>query len=206
MKSQELIRWSGLVTIITGILLLGFGVLPGLLLPIYEPLLNWVLDGQWFILNLSAFLLTVLIPISLLGIYAKQVGKIGKLGLVGFLMTYVGGMLYAGIQFEETFTWPILARHAPELININGPMFSDPAFSFAYMFMALLFIPGFIMFGIASIRTRIFPKWAVLLLIVGSPCAFGGFMVPQILRTIGSSLATAGFIRLGLTLFRDKGN
>ena len=49
MKSEELIRLSGLAAIINGVLLLGFGVLPDKFLPMKEPLLNWVNDSQWFI-------------------------------------------------------------------------------------------------------------------------------------------------------------
>jgi len=36
MKSKELIRLSGLVAIINGILLLGFGILPDIFLPMNE--------------------------------------------------------------------------------------------------------------------------------------------------------------------------
>lgn len=104
MKLNELIRMSGLIAIINGVLLLGFGIFPDIFLPMNEPLLNWVNDSHWFILNLSAFILTVFTPLSFLGIYAKQLEKVGKLGLFGFIFIYIGGMLYVGVQFEETFT------------------------------------------------------------------------------------------------------
>lgn len=204
MKSENFIRWSGMLAIISGMLLIGFGILPGIFLPVAEPLINWVLDSQWFILNLLALLLTILFPFSILGLYAKQMEKMGGWGLAGIMMTVLGGMLYAGIQFEETFTWPILARQAPELVDIKGPLFADPAFSFIYLFMALLFIPGLIVFGIATIRAKILPKWGAIFFTVGGPLAFGGFMVPQILRAIGSVLGAAGLIWLGFALFKDK--
>ena len=61
---------SGLIAIINGVLLLGFGILPDLFLPMNESLLHWVEDSQWFTLNLLAFMLTVLTPLSILGLYA----------------------------------------------------------------------------------------------------------------------------------------
>ena len=87
-----------------------------------EPLINWVKDSEWFLLNFSAFILTILTPISILGLYAKQSEKMGKLGLIGFIMVYLGGMLYVGLQFDEAFTWPILAKHAPILIDTKSPI------------------------------------------------------------------------------------
>ena len=204
MNSNELIRSSGIVAIINGILLLGFGILPDIFLPMKEPLINWVKDSEWFLLNFSAFILTILTPISILGLYVKQSEKMGKLGLVGFLMVYLGGMLYVGLQFDEAFTWPILAKHAPILIDTKGPMFTDPAFSLAYMLMALLFIPGLILICIATIRAKVLPKWGAVLLAVGAPFAYGGVMVPQFLRASGALLGAIGFIWLGLALFNDK--
>ena len=204
MKPKELIRLSGLVTIINGVLLLGFGILPELLLPMKEPLLNWVNDSQWFILNFLAYLLTVLTPLSILGLYAKQVEKIGKIGLIGLLLVYLGGMLYVGVQFDEAFTWPILANHSPRLIDIEGPLFTDPAFSIAYLLMAVIFIPGLIMFCIATVRAKVLPKWGAILLAVGGPFAYGGIMIPQMLRASGAVFGAIGFIWLGLALFRDK--
>lgn len=206
MKSNELIRMSGLIAIINGVLLLGFGILPDIFLPTKEPLLNWVNDSHWFILNISAFILTVFTPLSFLGIYAKQVEKVGKLGLFGFIFIYLGGMLYVGVQFDETFTWPILAQHAPFLIDIKGPMFTDPAFSLAYMLMAIVFIPGLIMLCIATIRAGVLPKLGAICLAIGSPFAYGGIMVPQILRTSGAVIGAIGFIWLGFALFNEKNN
>jgi len=204
MTSKKLIRWSGLVAIINGVFLLGFGILPDIFLPMKEPLLNWVNDSQWFIFNLCAFMLTVLTPLSILGLYAKQVEKVGKVGLIGFLLVYLGGMLYVGVQFDEAFTWPVLAKYAPQLIDIKGPMFTDPAFSLAYMLMAVLFIPGLIMLCIATVRAKVLPKWGAILLAVGGPFAYGGVMVPQILRASGAVLGAIGFIWLGSTLFKEK--
>ncbi len=204
MTSKKLIRWSGLIAIINGVLLLGFGILPDIFLPMKEPLLNWVVDSQWFILNLCAFILTVLTPLSILGLYAKQVERIGKVGLIGFLLVYLGGMLYVGVQFDEAFTWPVLAKYAPQLIDIKGPMFADPAFSIAYMLMAVLFIPGLIMLCIATVRAKVLPKWGAILLAVGGPFAYGGVMVPQMFRSSGAVLGAIGFIWLGSALFKEK--
>ena len=115
-------------------------------------------------------------------------------------------MLYVGVQFDEVFTWPVLAKHAPELIDINGPMFTDPAFSLAYMLMALLFIPGTILICIVTVRAKVLPKWGAVLLGVGGPFAYGSSMVPQILRASGAVLGAIGFIWLGYAIFNDKNN
>ena len=85
-------------------------------------------------------------------------------------------------------------------------MFTDPAFSLVYMLMALLFIPGLILTCIATVRAKVLPKWGAVLLAIGGPFAYGGVMVPQILRASGAVLGAIGFIWLGLALFNDKNN
>ena len=204
MTSSKLIRWSGIVTILVGVLIFLFGISPSILLPTTEPLLNWVLDNNWVTLNLFAFLLTILLPLSFIGLYAKQIERIGILGFIGFILTFIGSMLYVGVQFDETFTWPVIAVQAPALLDLQGPMFTNPLFSMIFFLMALILIPGIIMFGIATIRAGILPRWGALILIIGLPFACGGFVIQQILRTIGSIFAAIGFSWLGFALWKDK--
>jgi hypothetical protein len=202
MTTSKLQVWGGALTAIVGALLVLFGVLPILMLPTSEPLIQWVLDPDWSLLNGLALIMTILSPLALISIYSKQVEASGRLGLIGFLMAYIGSILFSSVQFDEAILWRIFAEQAPALLDTAGPMFTDPDFSTVYLIMGVLYILGFILFGAATMRGGVFPRFAALMLILGVPLFASGVFLPQILRTIGAILAGASFIWMGLSMRR----
>jgi predicted lysophospholipase L1 biosynthesis ABC-type transport system permease subunit len=84
----RLMRLSAFPTMVTALLFFGFGVMPSLLLPTAAPLLEWVQDPQWFVLNFAALLMALLLPLSLVALYAAQAEALGKVGLAGFVFAF----------------------------------------------------------------------------------------------------------------------
>ena len=205
MVSSKLIRWSGLLIILQSALFLLWWVLLGTLLPINVQLVDQVLDSNWMFVNVLGLIAAVLVPLCLVGLYARQVEKVGILGLLGFLLASIGSILFASLQFEETIAWPVFAVHAPALLDVQGPLISNQAFSTIYLIMGLLYIVGFILFGIATMRAGVLTRWGALLLIISAPLFGAGLFVPVFVRTIGAVLYAVGFAWLGYTLWRDKG-
>ena len=179
-------------------------VLLGTLLPVNAPLVDLVLDENWVSVNMLGLIAAVLVPLCLVGLYARQVEKIGILGLLGFLLASFGSILFASLQFEETIAWPVLAIQAPALLDVQGPLISNQAFSTIYLIMGLLYIVGFILFGIATMRAGVLTRWGALLLIISAPLFGAGLFVPVFVRTIGAVLYAVGFAWLGYTLWRLK--
>jgi drug/metabolite transporter (DMT)-like permease len=107
---SKLQAWGGVLTAIVGIFLVLFGILPLLMLPTSEPLIQWVLDPDWTLLNGLALVMTVLMPLALISLYAKQVEESGRLGLIGFVMAFVGSVLFASVQFDEALHGVFLPR------------------------------------------------------------------------------------------------
>jgi hypothetical protein len=206
MTTSKLKVWGGVLTAVVGALLILFGVLPIMMLPTSEPLIEWVLDADWSVLNGLALIMTVLTPLALISLYLSQVEESGKLGFVGFAMAFIGAILFSSVQFDEALLWRILAEEAPALLDIEGPMFTSPGFSSIYLLMGVLYILGFVLFGIATIRGGVFPRVAAVLLVIGVPLFAGGFFLPQLLRTAGAVLAGAGLIWLGLALRGQQGD
>ena len=200
MTTSKLQVWGGVLTAVVGALLVLFGVLPIIMLPTSEPLIEWVLDADWSLLNGLALIMTVLAPLALVSLYFRQVEESGRLGFVGFVMAYIGAVLFSSVQFDEALIWRILATEAPALLDLTGPMFTSPGFSTIYLLMGVLYILGFVLFGIATIRGGVFPRAAAILLIIGVPLFAAGFLLPQLLRTFGAVLAGAGLIWMGLSM------
>jgi uncharacterized membrane protein YhaH (DUF805 family) len=61
----------------------------------------------------------------------------------------------------------------------------------------LTFLVGWLMFGVAALRARVYPRWAALLLIVGAV----GAGVPLPLSTVPFGIAVAW---MGSTLFAGR--
>ena len=64
---------------------------------------------------------------------------------VGFLVAFIGGVMFRGTGVITAFLWPIFAAHAPALTELSGPLFSPPhpiigitAVAFSVDFIVLL--------------------------------------------------------------------
>lgn len=209
MKLVKLIQWAGLLAILDGVLFLLWWFLLATLMPgapaAGEPfdMVGMVRHENWLAVNVVGSIATMVLPLALVGFYIRQFNQSGMLDLVGLIMTILGLLLFVWIQIDETILWPLLAVHAPALIDLKGPMFSDPAFNFTYILMGVLFIPGAILFGTTMLKAQVLPKWGVWMFIIGAPLfGIGGPLI--VVRTIGVVLLSASLIWLGRTLWRQS--
>jgi Na+-driven multidrug efflux pump len=124
--------------------------------------------------------------VGLVGLYARQSQAAGALGLVGFLVAFAGTVLVAGFVWASIFIAPAVATEAPEFLDAGPP----PGLFLALITCAL----GWLLFGIAALRARVYPRRATILLIVGAVI----FVLPLPLTAIVLSVAVAW---LGFHLF-----
>ena len=116
----------------------------------------------------------------------------GALGLTGFVLALLGTVLAAGAAWSQVFVVPRLAEVAPAVADQGaGSVLAG------FMLSYLLFGVGWLLFGVATLRTRTFPRWAIILLIVGAAIA----ILPLPSRALIVQLAV-GY--LGLTLLRRR--
>jgi hypothetical protein len=65
---------------------------------------------------------------------------------------------------------------------------------------AILFMIGYILFGVAMIRTVTLPRWSGVLVAVGAPAHLLGFGIAQLVSTAGWPIAILGSVSLGVGL------
>jgi hypothetical protein len=100
---------------------------------------------------------------GLVALYVRQAGMFGALGLTGFLLALLGTTLAAGALWSQVFVVPRLAEVAPSVADRGtGSVLAGYLLSFS------IFGVGWLLFGVATLRTRIFPRGAVILLLVGA--------------------------------------
>jgi hypothetical protein len=175
---------SGLTSIVAGALLVA-----GHLFDFGSPVGTGAVIGKSFIL--VAHLLTVL---ALLGIYTAQVARMRLVGHVGMVLSVLGTALVSGVVLVE-----IAGASGAEVDAVLAGGVAGMLATLA----GLAFFVGLILFGIATMRAAVFPRWAGLLLIVGdlvfAASTSAGTAAP-IFTFGGAVLTCAGFVWLGLTV------
>ena len=146
------------------------------------------------------------------GLYARQVEKTGWLGLAGYVLLtifYAVQMCYA---FAEPTLLPLLAPVAPTFVEsamgmssgAGGPM-NLGAFAVIYQVVSMLYLLGNLLFGIATFRARILPRWAAVLLAISGPVAFTmGVLFPHQIARLAAVPMGLALIWLGFALFTER--
>lgn len=182
MPSSNLVRWSGLAALAGGVLLVvaELLVLPTLNVEAFSEIATTASFAiqQWAYLLGVAFLL-----LGLFGLYTRQSDAAGALGLIGFLAAFFGTVLIAGFMWASTFIAPFLANTAPELLDEGPP----PGFFLSGITFAL----GWLLFAVGTLRARVFPRAAAILLIVGAVIAI--LPLPFTILVFAVAVAWLGF-------------
>lgn len=161
MKQSDLMRWGGLAGMIGAVVL----VIGAIIHPPVESLTT-IVTQSWVWAHMLMGKSILLGLIGLVAIYLKMAGKAGKLGLLGFLLTFAGMSGFMFIVYFAAMVEPVLAREAPNLLDMNGPLLQGLLGIF-FLGTIIGFVLGFLLFGIAVWQTNK-TKWFGLLLIAGS--------------------------------------
>ena len=197
--ASTLMRLAGVSAVVAGLCFLVIGMFH----PVNE---SSAVNATWVNVHIAATALGFFGLFGMAGLYARQVEETGWLGLVGFLLFTVWMTLVCGFSFVEAFILPKLATESPAFIAAWMGMFGGatgeidlgilPAI---WNISTPMFILGCLLFGIATFRARVLPRWAgalLALIVVTVPL---GALVPAahqakiIMIPVGLALAWLGY-------------
>jgi hypothetical protein len=139
---------------------------------------------------------TVLFLWALLALHNRQSIAAGTLGLWGFVVAFFGTALFAGSVWAEVFVYPTLARVAPTVFT--GQSVEASSLIIGKNLSAYLFAIGIVLFGLATLKASVYPRWASALLVVSIPATI---FLPNTEGTfsesIGQIMFGAAFLILG---------
>jgi hypothetical protein len=183
MMSSALMRWSGMAAILAGALLIVSMLLTEL-----------VAEGFIYLFAL----------VALPGLHARQDGRSGLLGLIGFVAALIGAVTFF-VLFAVVFVAETFFGFDPDASAVVG----------AVLFVAFIaFLVGIVLFGIATARAGVFPRGAALLLALG---LLGGLVIDLLTGAffdedatqwgyfVGLTVFAVGLIWLGYTLRSERG-
>ncbi len=140
-----------------------------------------------------------LLLLGLYGLHARQADAAGVLGTAGFLAAFSGTALVIGSFWATAFFAPGMAAMDPVAFDAGeGP---PGRLAGAFVVSWATFVLGWMLFGVAAWRARVYPRAAALLLIFGSPLALGTLLVVGFPTGVFFSAAVAW---MGYTLWSEK--
>ena len=172
------VRWSGLF-LIAGAALLGIAIVR----VSFQPVVNQQFtSGTSLIFLLSSILLLLSLP----GMYFRQANSAGWLGLAGF------GLLQPGILLLVVIaSTPLLY---PGIKTPSGE-------NMVVFLLGIALVIGLLLTGIATIQAKVFPLWSGILILAATAGFFFVFFIAEFLPPITGQIGSAFFgIVLALSL------
>jgi len=196
---STLMRWAGLSALLAGLCYL----LVGIFHPANVP--ASVTTTRWEIVHILACAMSFFGLLGLAGLYARQATRAGWLGLAGYVLLSLWFVVVMGFSFVEAFILPHVATASPGLVQAWMGMFNGPAGTFnlgalptIWTLSAPVYILGGVLFGIATFRARVLPRWAGALLaastlLAPAAAALPNASQPKIAIPAGLALAWLGY-------------
>ena len=197
--APTLIRLAGLSALLAGICY----VIVGIFHPANIP--SSVTTTRWEVVHVFACVMSFFGVIGMAGLYARQAVKTGWLGLIGYLLLTFWFVLIMGFSFVEAFVLPHIASASPGFVQSWMGMFNSPSGTFdigalptLWTLSGPVYILGGPLFGIATFRAGILPRWGGALLALSTllaplAAALPNASQPKTAIPMGIALAWLGY-------------
>ena len=202
--SQALIRWTGLAAIAGGLIFAGIQPIH----PADE--LASVTTSFWTVIITLKFAMCLFFLIGFAGIYARQAEKAGWLGFVGFALLTVSWFLQAGFVFVELFVLPVVANVLPGFVDsalgvANGHpgAMNIGALVPTYAVVGVCYLLGGLLFGIATVRAHVLPRWPAMLLAFAALITPAAALLPHAHQRYSAIPMGIALICLGYSLWSE---
>ncbi|MDR3574169.1 MAG: hypothetical protein P4L50_09915 [Anaerolineaceae bacterium] len=201
-----LLRWAGLAAMAAGMLYL----IVQLIHPLDE--LASVSTARWAFVHYLSMAMDLLALLGVTGLYARQAEKAGRLGLIGYLLFSLFWAISVAFHFTEAVIEPALVAVAPKFVAgavamvSGGPSeVSLGALPAIYNFVGLAgYLLGGLLFGIATLRAGVLPRWAGGLLAFGAVVTLASGLITHPLNRIMAAPVGIALAWLGYALWSER--
>ena len=204
--TSNLIRWTGLAAMAAGIIFAGIQ-------PIHPPdVLASVTTGAWAIIMPLKMVMCLLFLLGMAGLYARQVEEAGWPGLAGYLLFSLSWAINMAFIFAEAFILPVLATAAPQFVEsflgiVNGSPgdMNIGALPTIYGLSGFVgYMLGGLLFGIATFRAGILPRWPAGLLAVAAALTPAAALLPHEIQRFAGMPVGLAVAWLGYALWIER--
>jgi hypothetical protein len=205
--ASNLIPWAGLAAVAAGIIFAGIQ-------PIHPPdVLSSVTTTAWAIITPLKTIMSLFFLLGITGLYARQANKAGWLGLAGFLVLSLSWALQTAFVFAEAFILPLLATTAPQFVDsVLGTLARGEASAGNLGALPMIYslgvggayVLGGLLFGIATFRAGILPRWAAGLLAIAAALTPAAALLPHQIQRLGAIPVALALACLGYALWSER--
>ncbi len=160
-RVAKIARLTGPITATSGLLIAVTTIVVRL---VSDPKRPETFDDPIVVINgVVALAGSLLLLLAVIGLYERLADSAGAFHFISFLVVLLGSAMLAGDYWLEAFAAPFLAQVAPAVAEAPGGfLVAGAIISFA------LFIVGWLLFGIAMIRSGLFPRVATSVVVLGA--------------------------------------
>lgn len=194
--ASTLSRWAGLAA-------MGAGIIFVVVQMVHPPeLLSSVTTSMWAIVHYMTIAMCLLGLFGMAGIYVRQVKEVGWLGLVGYLLLSLFLALTMALVVAEAFILPLLVTETPKFVEgflgiVSGSTseFNLGSLPILGLLAGVFYMFGGVLFGVATFRAGILPRWAGVVLAIGTmlPILLPHDIVRLAAVPVGLALAWLGY-------------
>ena len=200
-----LMRWSGLAALIAGTIFAGIQ-------PVHPAdSVSSVGTTAWAVITPLKTVMCALLLVGLSGVYARQVRRSGLAGLLGYALFAVGWAITAADVFAETVLLPPLAARDPAFVDsLLGIAAGKPSplnlglLPALFTASGLLYMLGGLLFGIATVRAGVFPRWASALMAATAALTPLAALLPHAVQRLAAVPMGVALIGLGAALWTGR--
>jgi hypothetical protein len=204
MRPLFLQRLAGGALILGALLLATYATAFPLLLPLDKMETDFpqlVLSPHWLWLAGVALAGVLLLAAGFAGVYSRLYASAGWTGLFGFVFLELAYLLQAMSVSWEVFLFPVIARHTGSVALLRDKLIIQDGLVHAFeLAAAATILVGTVLFCLALVRSRAFPRYAGVVVFVGA--LLYGLNLNFTAAVAGILIHTLGCLILALRLFR----
>jgi hypothetical protein len=194
MSESALSRYAGPIVLIVGAYLTVAHLALEFVFVSFNDVAVMVADPLFRVLNLGYAAAFPGLAIAAFAAYDKQAREVGIFGLVALCAAIIGTVNLGANMWFEGFAVPWLAGVVPQILTAEKTLFWQVGYLSSY----ILFSIGWVLFGLASLRARVFPRLISLAIAVGGLIGFLAARPPY-----GVALGLA-LLSLGIWMVRTR--
>lgn len=160
-----------------------------------------VVSPAYAVIGVASVVAYALLVLAALAIYQRAAPRAGWLGVIGVCAAIIGTVFMAGDWWYEAFALPWLAAVAPQVFEtgLGGSILAGAASSFA------LFSIGWVVYGVALLRARVFPTAIAIGIVVGGLVSGTAHVPIAATYLVGGAILGAAITWLGVWLTTATG-
>jgi len=176
-----------------------------------EITLDFVQTTQWKVRQGMKVAMATLALAGIAGMYLRQVRQVGLLGLVGWLLLSLGYLVMLCVEMIALVVVPTIVQTSPEYVSgviavaTNSSSTADLGlFRTLNMVVAVGYLLGGLVFGIALFRAGILARWAAALLAVAAVATMTIPLLPMVNQRLFAVPNGIAMVGLGWSLWREQ--